>query len=149
MTPRDDGPWVSTSLIGAGYQVRISARTHELTADEPRDVGGSDSGPTPYEYVLAALGACTAMTLRMYATRKQWPLERVVVHLRHARSYAEDCEHCETEAVGIMTLEQELELGGPLTDDQRRRLAEIAGRCPVKQTLERGVRVRPPVVRAG
>ena len=106
-------------------------------------LGGTDEGPTPYELLLGAIGGCTAITLRMYADRKGWPLEGVEVRLRTARSHERDCERCETETVGIDTLEREVELAGPLTDEQRRRLLAIADRCPVKQSLERGIRVVP------
>jgi putative redox protein len=100
-----------------------------------------DGGPTPYDFLLASLGACTAMTLRMYASRKGWPLEEAVVRLRNARSHAADCENCETQAVGIRRLERRIELKGALSDDQRDRLLAIADRCPVKQTIERGIRI--------
>ena len=109
--------------------------------DEPVDVGGTDAGPTPYEAMLGALGGCTVITLRMYADRKGWPLEAVHVRLRQARAHERDCEICETAEVGPHRLEREIELEGPLTEEQRRRLLLIADRCPVKQTLERGIHV--------
>jgi putative redox protein len=112
-----------------------------MIADEPVSVGGSDRGPTPYEFRLAGLGACTAMTLRVYADRKEWPLEGVVVELRSGRSHEKDCETCETEKVSIGTIERRITLEGPLTDEQRERIMTIAERCPVKQTLERGIHV--------
>jgi putative redox protein len=135
--------WVTAHTRATGYRTEISAHGHQLVADEPATVGGTDAGPTPYDFLLGAVGACTAMTLRMYANRKGWPLEDAVVRLRNARSYADDCEHCEKEAVGIRRLERQIELKGPLTDDQRARLLAIADRCPIKQTLERGLRVEP------
>jgi putative redox protein len=110
-----------------------------MIADEPVNVGGTDRGPTPYEFLLAALGSCTAMTLRVYADRKGWPLEAAVVHLRSKRSHEQDCEDCATKKVDIGRIERRLELEGPLTEEQRTRLTEIADRCPVKQTLERGI----------
>lgn len=136
------GPsWVSAGIGSHGYRVTLQARGHTFTADEPADVGGTDTGPTPYEYLLAALGSCTVLTLRMYADRKGWPLERAEVLLRSALRHAVDCESCETNEVGPKQLEREVLLEGPLTEDQRTRLLAIADRCPIKQTLERGVRV--------
>ena len=137
----DGGSWVTTHVGPRGFRADISARQHSLVADEPLTVGGTDSGPTPYELLLGALGACTAMTLRMYADRKKWPLEDVRVHLRSSRSHGRDCENCEKEEVGIHRIERRLELSGSLTDEQRQRLNEIADRCPVKQTMQREIRV--------
>ena len=133
--------WVVSTVGPSGYRTDVSAREHRFTVDEPTSVGGSNAGPTPYEYLLGSLGGCTAMTLRMYANRKQWPLERVEIKLRTARSYARDCENCVDQDVGITRLERRIELTGPLTVDQRARLLQIADRCPVKQSLERGFRV--------
>jgi uncharacterized OsmC-like protein len=137
---RDDG-WLTAHTGAAGYRTDVGVRGHTFLADEPASVGGSDSGPTPYDYLLASLAACTAMTLRMYANRKRWPLEDAVVRLRDARSHAADCENCEKKAVGIRRIERQVELKGPLTDEQRERLLAIADRCPIKQTLERGLKV--------
>ena len=139
----DGGRWVSARIGASGYRVELRARAHAFAADEPASVGGTDTGPTPYEYLLSALAGCVVMTLRMYADRKGWPLEEARVDLRTARSHERDCENCETQPVGITLVERRLELIGPLTDEQRARLAQIAERCPVKQTLERGVRVVP------
>ena len=135
--------WVSAETGRSGFRTRLSARTHEAFADEPLDVGGSDTGPTPYEYLLGALSGCMAMTLRMYADRKRWPLERVRVSVRSARSHENDCKNCETEDVGIHQIERRVELFGPLSDEQRARLMQIADRCPVKQSLERDLRIVP------
>ena len=134
------GGWVQAHLdTSVGFRTEITARDFAFVADEPPSAGGGDSGATPYEYLLGALAACTAMTLRMYAKRKAWPLEDVIVRLREARSHAADCANCETEAVGIRRIEREVELRGAITDEQRQRLLQIADRCPVKQTLERGL----------
>jgi putative redox protein len=132
---------VTTTLGPSGYRVEIEASGHSLVSDEPLEVGGTNTGATPYDLVLAALGSCTAMTLRMYADRKQWPLESVVVRLHHARSHAADEEQCEDRPVRLDHIERTLELSGSLTDDQRARLAEIAERCPVHRTLDAGVRI--------
>jgi putative redox protein len=136
-----EAPWVSASIAGTGFHTGIRTRTHALVADEPVDAGGTDTGPTPYELLLGALSACTAMTVRMYADRKQWPLEEVIVRIRPVRSHAVDCAKCETNEVGAGRLEREVEFVGPLSAEQRTRLLYIADRCPVKQTLERGLRV--------
>ncbi|MER6950300.1 alpha/beta fold hydrolase [Nonomuraea sp. NPDC000554] len=117
------------------YTQRITAGRHGLTADEPADVGGADKGPTPYDLLLSALGACTSMTIRMYADRKQWPLRNVSVRLRHSRIHARDCADCETKVGLLDRITREVHLDGPLTDDQRRRLMEIADKCPVHRTL--------------
>jgi putative redox protein len=136
-----EAPWVSASIAGTGYRTTVRTRTHAFVADEPVDAGGTDAGATPYELLLGALSACTAMTVRMYADRKRWPLEEVVVRIRPVRSHAIDCANCETQAVGVGRLEREIEFVGPVTAEQRTRLLYIADRCPVKQTLERGLRV--------
>ncbi len=108
---------------------------HHLRADEPASYGGTDSGPSPYEYLLAGLGACTAMTVRMYAKHKSLALERVSVRLRNDKIHAKDCEECETREGRIDRIEREIKLDGDLTDEQRKRLMEIADRCPVHRTL--------------
>jgi putative redox protein len=108
---------------------------HRLRADEPVDLGGADSGPAPYELLLAALGACTSMTLTLYAGRKGWPLAGVTVRLRHSKIHAADCAECETREGKIDRIERDIVLDGPLTDGQRTRLLEIANKCPVHRTL--------------
>ena len=137
----DAGGWVVARVGARGFRTDIEAGSHTLVADEPAALGGTDTGPTPYELLLSALSGCMAMTLRMYADRKKWPMESVVVQLRTARSHERDCEQCETEKVGIGRIERRVDFTGPLSDDQRRRLLEIADRCPVKQSLERGIQV--------
>ena len=115
---------------------RILAGGHVLVADEPAASGGQDAGPTPYDLLLAALGACTSMTLRLYADKKGWPLAGVDVRLRHDRIHAEDCATCDTDAGGYADrFEREIALAGELDADQRARLLEIADRCPVHRTL--------------
>ncbi len=110
---------------------------HRLQADEPESIGGDDTGPSPYGYLAAALGACTSMTLRMYADRKEWPVERIAVRVRHEKVHAEDSADSERKPGKIDRLERDLHIEGDLTDEQRERLKEIANKCPVHQTLER------------
>jgi uncharacterized OsmC-like protein len=131
-------------------QQEIIAGAHRLLADEPFAVGGGDSGPNPYELLLAALGACTAMTLRLYAERKSLRLDRVTVRLRHAKIYAADCATCETKEGKVDRIEREIELSGALEAHERARLIEIADICPIHRTLTSEVeiatiqRINPP-----
>ena len=126
---------VTVTETGTGtYTQQITAGHHTLVADEPQPTG-DDAGPNPYDLLLAALGACTSMTLRMYANRKGWPLEQVRVTLRHSRIHAEDCAQCETTSGLIDHIDRDIELVGGLDDTQRQRLLGIANRCPVHQTL--------------
>ena len=125
------------------FTTDIVAGAHTLRADEPRGVGGDDTGPTPYGLLSAALGACTTMTLRMYADQKEWPLEKVAVTIAHEKIHAGDCEACETKHGKIDRFERRLRIDGPtLTEEQRARLLEIADRCPVHRTLHSEVEVR-------
>lgn len=123
------------------YAQNILAGPHPLRADEPQSLGGMDTGPSPYGLLLAALGACTAMTLRMYAERKQWPLERVAVELRHEKMHAADCATCETKEGKIDRIDRVVDISGPLDNEQRTRLLEIANMCPVHRTLHSEVLV--------
>jgi putative redox protein len=124
-----------------GYTQEIRTPRHSLLADEPESVGGSDRGPTPYDLLLAALGACTSMTLRMYADRKKWPLTAVEVLLRHGRVHAKDCEDCLSTKGMVHRIEREIVLVGDLDGEQRQRLLEIADRCPVHRTLSNEIRI--------
>jgi putative redox protein len=140
-TPK--GVLVRTAAEGGAYTQEVYAEGHRLLADEPASVpGGKDLGPSPYGYLLAGLGACTSMTLRMYADRKDWPLEKVSVKLTHGRIHAEDCADCEREEGMIDEIRCELTIEGPLDADQRARLLEIADRCPVHRTLENEIKIR-------
>ena len=123
------------------YRTELYAGAHALVADEPSDVGGADTGPSPYGYLTAALGACTAITLRMYADRKQWPLESVRVRLTHDKIHANDCAECETKQGMIDRFTREIALQGALSPEQKQRLLEIADKCPVHRTLESEVRI--------
>ncbi len=125
---------VEDSEIGP-FSETVCSGAHVLLADEPAANGGNDTGPDPYGYLLAALGTCTAMTLRMYARQKKWPLQKVRVQLKHDKIYAADCATCETKEGKVDRIERLIELDGPLSDEQRQRLREIADRCPVHRTL--------------
>lgn len=125
-----------------GYTTEIRAGHHRLLADEPREVGGDDLGPTPYGLLSAALGACTSMTLRMYADRKKWPLKEVIVHVSHEKTHPADVNEAGGKAGKIDVFEREISLEGEVTDEQRQRLLEIADRCPVHRTLHGDIEVR-------
>ena len=118
-----------------GFTQKITAGSHHLTSDEPIEAGGADSGPSPYDLLLSALGSCTSMTVAMYARRKAWPLEGVTVRLRHSRVHAADCADCETKAAMLDRIELDIRLAGALSEEQRAKLLEIAGKCPVHRTL--------------
>lgn len=129
----------------SGLRQEVAAGRHTLVADEPQSAGGTDAGPDPYALLLAALGACTAMTLRLYATRKQWPLGEIRVELSHSRDYAEDCAGCDRQETRVERITRSIVLWGPLDAAQVARLAEIARRCPVHKTLAGGVQVSDEV----
>ena len=125
----------------SGYATDIVAGGHSLTADEPVAVGGTNLGPSPYDFLVAGLGACTSITLRMYADRKGWPLEGIEVALRHQKIHAENCRECEAKSGYLDEIKREIKLEGPLDDEQRQRLLQIADRCPVHRTLHREIRI--------
>jgi putative redox protein len=131
-----------TTRTGDRYRTEIQAGRHSLVSDEPEDVGGDDAGPSPYDLLLSALGSCTGMTLRMYADRKEWPLDETIVRLTHDKIHAEDCEHCDTDEGRVDQIEREIEVRGALSEEQRDRLLEIANKCPVHRTLHSEVDVR-------
>ena len=126
----------------SGFAQEIIAGPHQFVCDEPTSVGGTDTGPTPYDLLLAALGSCTSMTIAMYARRKQWALERVTVRLRHSRVHAEDCAECETRPAWLTLIERDIEIEGVLDEEQRARLLAIANRCPVHLTLTSQMDIR-------
>ncbi|MHC4409740.1 MAG: OsmC family protein [Planctomycetota bacterium] len=135
VTVRESGVGVFTQEITVGE--------HTLVGDEPASVGGDNLGPNPYDFLLAALGSCTSMTLRMYARHKKLPLERVTVKLKHGRVHAKDCEDCDSDRGFVDVIEREIRIEGEeLTDGQKSRMLEIADRCPVHRTLHSEVKVR-------
>ena len=126
---------VVTSQTNLRNEVRYGAGQTFIT-DEPVSAGGEDAGPDPYTLLLAALGSCISMTLTLYAQRKQWPLESVSVRLRQNRVYIKDCKECVQDTAGyIQRIERSVTINGPLSDEQRARLQEIAHKCPVHKTL--------------
>jgi putative redox protein len=130
---------IVSSLEGLAQQ--IVSGEHRWRADEPTP-SGTDTGPTPYDLLLASLGACTSMTLRLYAQRKGMDLQRITVRLQHYRIHAEDCRDCETKSGILDRIDREIELSGNLDEAQRQRLLEIAERCPVHRTLKSEINIR-------
>jgi len=127
-----------TVLVNSGslaYVQTLSIGPHQLLADEPTDAGGTDAGPNPYELVMAALGACTSMTVRMYAERRQWPLEKVHVRATFSRLHAADCGNCNRKKGIVNRIEKEITLVGDLSETQRQRLLRVANNCPVHRVL--------------
>lgn len=126
----------------AGFAQEINIGSHELYADEPVSDGGTDTGATPYDLLLAALGSCTSMTIGFYARKRRWPLENITISLRHSKIHAADCEECETKEGKIDRIYLDIQLSGSLTDEQRAKLIEIAGKCPVHQTLTSEISIK-------
>ena len=134
--------WIEVVESGEGkFTEHLLDGRHRLVADEPVAVGGNDRGPGPYELLLMALGACTTMTLRLYADRKGWPLARATARLNHRRIHAQDCADCETKQGMLDRIELVIELEGALDEGQRKRLLEIAGMCPVHRTLTSEIKI--------
>jgi putative redox protein len=138
-TPLGDN--VVVARTETGFRTEVTANGHPLIADEPRRLGGTNTGPTPYELLASALGACTSITLRMYADRKGWGLDAVEVCLRHEKIHCDDCEEAERAGARIDHFTREITLEGELDEEQRARMLQIAERCPVHRTLERSTRV--------
>src|SRR6185295_2794723 len=123
------------------FQQIVTTGPHAMVADEPVAVGGDDSGPGPYDFLLAGLGACTSMTMRMYADRKSLPLERVTVTLKHSKIHAADCAECETREGMLDQIDRVISIEGALDAEQRKKLMEIADKCPVHRTLHSEIRI--------
>lgn len=132
---------VVAKLGSVGYAAEIRAGEHGLIADEAEDVGGEDFGPSPYQYLSVALASCTVMTLQMYARRKKWPLENVLVHIDYDKRYVEDCQDCPDKPRKIDVFRKKIVIEGDLDEVQRARLLEIADRCPVHKTLHSEVQI--------
>ncbi|GEO05738.1 hypothetical protein AAE02nite_34020 [Adhaeribacter aerolatus] len=133
---------VVSAKAATGLVATIRTEGQEIIIDESGLVSGTKTGPDPYDHILGALGACTVITLHMYAQRKKWPLERAEVRLKHERVYAEDCASCEKQDAKINQVTKKLYLQGPLTPEQRQRLEDISARCPVQKTLEGGLKLK-------
>src|SRR3954463_14456807 len=133
---------VTVSSRGTGFVQEVATGTHLLLGDEPIEGGGADTGPSPYDLLLAALGTCKSITVSMYARTKKWPLERVVVRLAHSKVHAEDCRDCHTKEGMLDRIECDLEFEGPLSAEQGARLLEIASHCPVHRTLTSEINIR-------
>ncbi len=123
----------------------VNTGDHQLIVDEPIEIGGKNLGPDPYDYLLSALGACTAITLRLYAQRKQWPLEKITVKLARKKMYADDCLNCEQDSAKLEYVEKTLLMEGNLTPEQRERLKIIADKCPVQKTLISGINIQTKI----
>jgi putative redox protein len=130
----------------AGFAQEIHIGPHRLKGDEPVTFGGTDTGPSPYDFLLAALGTCTSMTISLYARRRDWPLENVTVSLHHSNIHAVDCADCETKEGKIDRIEREIQLTGALTTEQRSKLLEIASLCPVHRTLTSEINIQTRAV---
>ena len=129
-----------------GFTQEITVAGHRLVVDEPTAFGGTDTGPSPYDLLVTALGACTSMTVSLYARRRQWPLDAVTVRLRHSKIHAIDCAECDTKSGMLDGIERDVELHGDLTTEQRAQLIEMANRCPVHKTLTSEINIRTRLV---
>ena len=139
--PSQEPRSVKVSGPATGFRTEVEVGGHRLVVDEPIAVGGADAGPTPYEMLLAGLGACTVMTLRIYADRRKWPLERARVTLQHRKVHAQDCVDCDKKDAKMDVIDRIIFLEGSLNEEQRTKLIEIAERCPVHQTLKGKIQV--------
>src|ERR1700675_1812405 len=139
-------PHVTVRGRAAGFAQEIEIGPHRLKGDEPLAFGGTDTGPSPYDFLLAALGTCTSMTISLYARRKGWPLENVTVSLHHSKIHATDCAECETKVGRIDRIEREIQLTGALTTEQRAKLMEMADLWPVHQAPPSEINIRTRAV---
>ena len=144
----DKTPQVVVRGVAGSFKQEIVAGKHRLVADEPVSAGGGDAGPDPYDYLLAALGVCTSMTVGFYARRKQIPLENITVSLWHSRVHAKDCDECETREGMVDRIDVEVKLTGALSAEQHAALMDIAAKCPVHRTLTSEINIRLRAVSA-
>jgi putative redox protein len=144
--PEETEPHVIVHGDAKGFAQKIDIGTHKLTSDEPVSFGGTDTGSSPYDLLLAALGACTSMTIGLYARKRKWPLEEITVSLRHEKIHARDCDDCDTKEGKVDRIWREIHLAGNLTDEQRAKLMEIADKCPVHQTLTSEINIKTRAV---
>jgi len=135
MAKNSDKKIVHIHLGNDNYKTVMNAGNHELISDEPEKVGGKNLGPDPYDYLLMSLGSCSVITMRMYADRKEWPVEDIYVEMRHFKDHADDCEDCDDPKARIDKIEKEIIIKGDLSDEQIERLLEISKKCPVHRTL--------------
>ncbi len=125
----------------AGFKTEITSKEHTLISDEPVNAGGTNTGFNPYDLLLSALGSCKAITMRMYANRKNFPLKEITIKLRHNKIHAQDCEDCETKEGKIDKIDVDIKLSGDLNEEQKKRLFEIAEKCPVHKTLTSEIKI--------
>ncbi len=145
MPESKDKKIVHVHLGDQNYTTILTAGSHEVIADEPVDAGGQNKGPDPYDHLLMALGSCTAITLRMYAERKEWPVEDIYVELRYFKDHAEDCIDCDEKSAKIDKIEKELIIKGNLDQQQLDRLLDIADKCPVNRTLKGSIEMKSAI----
>lgn len=127
------------------FKTTMTAGSHELIADEPKDVGGTNQGPDPYDYLLMSLGSCTVITLKMYANRKKWPVDDIYVELRYFKDHASDCQNCDENSAKIDWIEKEIIVKGDLSQEQLDKLLEISHKCPVNRTLKGDIEMKATI----
>lgn len=143
----DDPSIVGIETASGKFQQKITVGNHSFHADEPIDFGGSDTGPSPYDLLLASLGSCTSMTIKLYADYKGIPLERVEIEVQHSRDHVSDCTNCSNDENRIDVIDRAISLYGDLTPEQRKKLLEVADKCPVHKTLENRIDIHTTEVR--